>query len=566
MENRSSQDLKQDEILKRLTGLESRISILENQLQQNAKPLIEAKPTSAVNEDPYNETVDLVLPVDKAALESNVVEYGFAWLGSLVLLFGIAFLMIFTNHSVNGYVSTTIGILATVGVYYLSDYLKTSHTHLSFMLLVTSHLLIFYSMMSLSFFTSHPLVSFKIITVILMCTSIGVLVYNAIKQKSQFMALLSVLLLVGSGIISDSTHITLSLGILTSALAMYLFNRLGWSKILIVTIILVYFSHLLWLLGNPFMGHPMGAVGNHQYNLIYLFVYGAIFSYSSLIKQKGLFSDDIYMTTLILNGIIFTIVTFLVMLSFYQDNYIYIFLSIFVACMTYSLFLKSKIERKFDASFYVNFAFMALSVAIYGFAKLPGSFIWLTLQSLLVLSMALWYRSQIIVMMNTLLFCTILLAYLISTQPINSFNFTFAIIAFTSARIINWRKERLTLKTDLIRNTYLIVVFFMVLYSLNHAVPQNWVAISWTASAILYFILSWILQNTKYRWMAIATLLVTCIHVFMTDFSNMGTGFRVIAFLFLAIISLGVSLFYTKRLKKKNKTEDKSESEAQNIS
>jgi uncharacterized membrane protein len=78
---------------------------------------------------------------------------------------------------------------------------------------------------------------------------------------------------------------------------------------------------------------------------------------------------------------------------------------------------------------------------------------------------------------------------------------------------------------------------------------------AWTRIAILYFILSLILKNTKYRWMAIAMLLVTAVYLFVVDLAHMETGYRVIAFLFLAVVLFGTSIYFTKFLRKKKARE-----------
>jgi uncharacterized membrane protein len=51
--------------------------------------------------------------------------------------------------------------------------------------------------------------------------------------------------------------------------------------------------------------------------------------------------------------------------------------------------------------------------------------------------------------------------------------------------------------------------------------------------------------------MAIATLMVTVVYLFVVDLANLSIGYRVIAFLFLAVILISASLFYARRVKKK---------------
>jgi len=306
------------------------------------------------------------------------------------------------------------------------------------------------------------------------------------------------------------------------------------------------------------MGHPIGGNNFHDYNLVYLFLYGAIFSYTPMIKNKGLFPNGFYSSTIILNAIGFSLVLFFVVLKFYPANYTWIFLLIALVCLLYSIFLKFNIQRIFDTAFFACFGFFAISVAVYGYEGLPAAYFMLAWQSLLVVSIALWYRSKIIVLANTFLFAGIMLIYLASSVSVDKINFSLAIVGLATARIINWQKERLTLKTDSIRNFYLITVFFSTLYALYHAFPKEYVTISWSAAAFVYFMLSIFLKNSKYRWMAVMTLAVTAIYLFVVDLAHMSIGYRVVAFLFLAIISLGASLYYTKKVRAKHKTEESS--------
>jgi hypothetical protein len=152
--------------------------------------------------------------------------------------------------------------------------------------------------------------------------------------------------------------------------------------------------------------------------------------------------------------------------------------------------------------------------------------------------------------MNSFLFLTILTVYLLSSKSIDGVNFSFALISLISARIINWKRSRLQIKTDLIRNLYLIEGFFMVLYALFHAVPKQFVTLSWTMAALLYFLLGFILKNVKYRYMALGTMICTSFYLFIVDLARIEIIYRVLALLFLAAISIGISIYYTNRIKK----------------
>ena len=489
--------------------------------------------------------------VDEITIESNILEYGLSWIGIVVLLFGIGFLMMFIQKQTNSYLSGLAGYIAVTVVYLLSRYLKNSHEHLSFMLNIGTHLLLFYVTMRLYFFSSPPVIPSKETVVFLLLAATGFQIYGSIRLNSELVAAIAVFLILVTSSFCDFTHESLPLLTIASAVSLWLFYRYGWWRQMIFAIITVYISHILWLMGNPVMGHPVSGLSAPQFNLVYLFSYGVLFSMAPLVKQNERFKANVYSSSIMVNGIFFFIVLMLEVLLFYMKSYSGIFAGVFIACLAYSIFLKFRTERVFDSAFYAIFSFLALSAAVYGYTGLPGAYFFLSLQSVLVVSWALWFRSQFIVVVNTILFTGMLLVYMISGTYLNSVNFTFAVSAFLTARLINWQKTRLELNTGMFRTIYLVCLFFTFAFALFKAVPSQYVTPAWTGAAILYFILSLVLKNRKYRWMAISMLLVTAVYLFVVDLGHMEVGYRVIAFLFLAAVLFGTSLYFTKFLRKK---------------
>ena len=205
---------------------------------------------------------------------------------------------------------------------------------------------------------------------------------------------------------------------------------------------------------------------------------------------------------------------------------------------------------------YVLFGFLSLSVAIYGIFGLPESHAYFALQSLLVVSMALWYRSRFIVVMNTLLFLTLLTVYLSQHESQNQINLSYMLVAFVSARILNWKKERLNIKTEMVRNFYLLAGFVMTLVTFYYLFPVSYITASWIFAPVLFFYLIQFLIRKKYRWLAIASLVASAIRLLFIDMKNVDIGYRVLIFLALAIISITVSILYTKYyIKKKEETD-----------
>lgn len=92
----------------------------------------------------------------------------------------------------------------------------------------------------------------------------------------------------------------------------------------------------------------------------------------------------------------------------------------------------------------------------------------------------------------------------------------------------------------------------MVLFTLHHLVSVQFITLSWALAAVSYFLLSFILKNVKYRYMALGTMIAASFYLFLVDLARIELFYRVIALLSLAFISIGISFYYNKRLKKKD--------------
>jgi len=541
-------DVELEKISKRLQAIELRLSKLESAVSISEK-------------DPFYYPEDQVASIkssvssvtsdeDEKGLESQIGRFGLAWIGNIVLLFGIIFLTQYLINLNHQYLSAVLGYLAAAAIFFLAEYIKKTNTHLAFMFKMNAQVLLFYISIKLHFFSASPVISDKSISLILLLLIISFQTYVSIRNKSQSFAVLAVIFTITAAILSDTTHFMLPLLTLISAVTVYFLYRYKWEPLIIVTILLSYITYFLWLFGNPLMGHPMGYVADQQMGVIYLFGMGAIYSIVILFRNKCESTDDFLAGVTFTNGIMFTLLLLLVVLKFYSSSYVFIFALITICCLIYSTIIHMKSNWNFASAFYALYGFMALSIALYGIYGFPKVYLLLSVQSLIVVTMALWFRNRLIVVMNSLLFLTILLIYFVSSDSITSVNFSFALIALISARVINWKRDRLKIETDLLRNLYMIEGFLMMLYALSHGVPKQFVTLSWTAAALLYFGVGYLLKNVKYRYMALGTMICAAVYLFLVDLARIEIIYRVLALLSLAAISIGISIYYTNRIKK----------------
>jgi hypothetical protein len=545
-----SEILNGKELAGRIKDLELRVSMIENELIA-----VKSQGTHPVNEEDQDELPEIGFS-EASSIESKFGEFGLAWLGNLVLLFGIIFLVQYLQSTGNRIIAPALGYFSVAGLFAVSGYLKNSHSNMASIFSLNGYILLFFITLQLHFFTKEPLISNEYVGLILLLAVTLFQGIMAIHRGSQGLAALAFIMAAVTAIVSDSTHIMLPLTVIISGVAVYFMYRYSWWRLLIFSIFLVYFINLVWFLHNPFMGHPVEALKIHGFGFIYLFITAALYSGIALIKERETFSGNMALTAVIFNGLGFSLLVTLFVVSFFKTDYIMLFASIALFCMIYAVILKSRSSWKVMASLYALYGFVALSVTVYGIYGFPKAYFLLSIQSLLVVSMALWFRSRVIVVMNTGLFLVLLLTYLSTAHSVNGVNISFALVALVTARTINWKKQLLLIKTELLRNTYLITGFFMVLYALYRLVPGSYVTLSWTVAAILYFVLSFAMHNKKYRYLALATMVATAFYLFIIDLARIEILYRVFAFMFLAVISIVLSLYYTKRRNRKPEFEE----------
>ena len=523
-----------------LQQLETRIARLETHLGLAAPP----KTASSYHlaDRPASESLEY----NEGSVEMRIGEFGLAWVGSLIFLLGIVFLMAYTFSLGYSLLSSILGYLAAIGLYFVARIWRNSIPHLSRITVISSLLLLFYTTMRLHFFSASPLIENSLLAFSLLLLTVAINFYVALQRKSQSLAGLAIALGMVAALLIDRTHVGLPLVAVNAAIAAYLAIRRHWWQLLIATIILTYATHLLWLLNNPVVGHPLQGVAEHQYNIVYLFLYAAIFSCPALFRQESPSTTAFSITTILFNCLGFSLLTLLAVLTHHQKSYPAVYLGVAGIFLFISIAQWLKTHQQLAPAIYACVGYMALSLAIYGYAAIHISFLWLSLQSLLVVSMALWFRSKILVVVNSLIYIGILITYLVISPSSDLVNFSFAPVAHASARIMNWQKERLTLRTDALRNVYLSIAFVMALYALDQAVPGEYVTLSWTLLAVGYFGMSYLLHNIKYRWMAMGALLVTVLYLFLVDLARLDPRFRVAAFLFLGLMALVISIFYTR--------------------
>lgn len=546
----NSDDLKNtdlDVLLNRLDSIEERITRLE----QNREQIHQVQAPFDEDTEEDSGFSDLNFSIS-APFESNLGEYGLAWLGNIVLFFAIAFLWQYFNDAGKPVISLVVGVVSVAGVFILSHFLRKSFSYLAFTFNLFGFIILYYIILRLHFYNDKPLVTNQLIPLVLMLILIGVQLFYAVKKQSQLMAGVAFVLALFTAFVSEYSLVFFLISVAANGLVVYLFWKYNWWKAMVFILCAGFLLNMFWLLDNPVSLVKTPSDLSYHYAFIYFSVITAIYSLIAFRKSDTAFPGNLVLSVLLLAGITYSALLLSEVFLHFPSAYMQFFTAISIFCIAYSVVLKLYSPWKYSPALFALFGFVAISVTIFGIYHFPAAFLLLICQSFLVLALALWYRSYIITLMNTFLLVTLAIVYYNLSGTLEAVNFAIPLVAFLSARIINWQRERLNIKTEFIRNIYLFTLFFSLLYATYNSLPGQYITVSWLLVAGIYFGLSIAFKSIKYRWMAMGNLLIAAFYLFLVDLAKIDLIYRILIFLAFAITTIVISTYYVKKLKNKS--------------
>jgi uncharacterized membrane protein len=320
-----------------------------------------------------------------------------------------------------------------------------------------------------------------------------------------------------------------------------------------------YFTHFLWVINRPWSGRPIMILAEPTAGIFFLLIYAIVLAIGSFLRRDRSREDTLTVFSVLLNcGIgfgLFLLTSARVEPALFAPAHLvaaFVYLGLAVAFWW-------REASRVTTFFYAMTGYLALSVAIAKAFSSPEVFIWLSWQSLVVVATALWFRSRLIVVANFFIYVTIVVTYMVMVEKETGISVGFGVVALLTARILNWKKERLELKTELMRNAYLASAFVVFPYAVFHLVPRVYVSLAWIGIALGYYLMNFIIRNPKYRWMGHLTLLLTVIYVIVNGFTQLAPTYRIVSFLVLGSVLLVVSLIFTRvRARRKGPAVEKS--------
>jgi hypothetical protein len=516
-----------------LKGLEARIARIEAYLRLDE--VAEARRPAAAEARASDED-----------LEFRIGQEWFAKVGIAALGVGVAFTLSLPYAGLPAAAPSAAGYILAAGLFLTARLCSAHMEALSGFLRATAMALFYFAGLRLCFFGGeHALSAGPATGGLVLALSAAANLAVAYARRSPWLFGLGLVTGYATAIVAGSPAFGLVLVALFSVAAAAAGGRLGRPALVITAMPLAYAAYILLALGNPVMGGAarLGAVTPWAPAVVLACL--AAFSLGLLRASR----DD--RESMAANAGIFlnASVGFLIYLAHTLVSYQAPFVAAQVGASAVLLALAFPHARSRDSigSFVCAMSgFAALSFAIMKATHPPDVFVWLSVQSLIVVAVAVWLRSRFIVVANFVIYLGILASYVAVAEGERGISIGFGIVALATARLLGWQQRRLELKTELMRNAYLVVAFLVFPYALYHLVPGAWVGLAWVGAALLYYAIAAVLRNPKYRYMAHATLLLTALYLAVAGISRLEPLFRNLSFLVLGAVLVIVSLVFTR--------------------
>ena len=303
-------------------------------------------------------------------------------------------------------------------------------------------------------------------------------------------------------------------------------------------------TYLLWAAGNPLAGNRLEVAGGPFAGLCLLLVWMGLHALAMSGRSQRTTEGPVAQAGSLLNcGGYFVFLLHSVVK--YQAEFFAAHVAASLVLLGIAVLFWVRERSRFATFVYAMTGYAALNMALIKAAEVPDLFAWLSAQSLLVMVTAIWFRSRFIIVANFLIYLAVVVCYMVLVRQEHGLSLLLGVVALTSARILKWQKDRLELKTELMRNAYLTSAFIVLPYTFYCIVPQAWVPLSWIGIALFYYVMNLLTGARKYRWMGHNTLLLTVAYIFIMSIGKQEGTQRILSFLVLGTVLLVVSLLFT---------------------
>jgi hypothetical protein len=525
----------------RLDQIEERLARIETHLGLHETP-----PASGAFAEPPRVLAPLAPPTSEQ-LEREVRRDWFAASGVAALTLGLVFLLTLPHARLPPVVPSLAGYGLALALVWLARLSDRSFRLVAAGARAAAMTLLFFATLRLFFFGAQRVLDIhsapaRAILVVVIALNLAF----AWRRRSSGLFGLAVAIGYAAAVIVGAAGFLLPMVAALALVSLVAEKRADWRALPLLMIGLGYATYFAWAIGNPFHGGAYHFV-NSPMLAPWMLLAAMVLSGGSPLLRIGNGGDDaLGNMRALFNCALGYGVLLLHTAAAFPATFVIMHVAASLALLAMAALFWIRQRSRVSTFFYAMTSHAALSMAIIKAAPAPDVFVWLSLQSVLVVTTAVWFQSRFIVVANFFIYVAIVMVYAMIARRETGISVGFGLVALGTARLLNWQKSRLELKTELMRNTYLVSAFLIFPYSLYHLVPRMFVALAWIALAAGYYSLNLVAQNLKYRWMGHATLLGTLVYVLAVATRQLDPVWRVLTLLALGATLLTVSLSFAR--------------------
>lgn len=531
------------ELSTRVALLEARLAALEQRLGATAPAHAAPAPGSspAVASAVVGRTSGAT-----ADFEFQLGQNWFAVVGIVALALGAVFMLTLPYPAVAPVVPSLVGLVVAAVLFGLAHWGRSTFALVSGHVRGAGMALLYFATLRLFYFGTPvlPIASAGAIALLTLASAAN-LAIAWIRGSPRLMALALVTagatpLAVGEGRVVVAACAALAV------IASIVSSRPGWRWLLPVGIGLTYLTYFSWAVGDPFIGGGYRWATEPAVAPLVLLLVAAVFGTVRL-WWRDVPTDAMPVSIAALLNCVLGYGAFLLHTAAVRDPRFapdHVLAS--VVFLWLATLLWARHRSQVATFFYAMCGYAALSAAIVKASTVPDVFVWLSMESIVVVATAIWFRSRFIVLTNFIVYVAVVLGYIVLSDRETGVSIGFGVVALVSARVLNWQRHRLNLKTEFMRNAYLLSAFVVFPYALFHLAAPRFVALAWVGLAVVYYAINVIIRNQKYRWMGHGTLLLTTIDLLIPGHHDVPPAYRVVSFLALGSVLLIVSMVFTR--------------------
>ncbi len=497
-------------------------------------------------------------PAGEQDLEFVVGQNWLASVGVLVLTFGVGFALLLPLAGLPPYLPSLIGGVVALVLLALAFRWHTTFELVAGYFRGAGMALLYFSVLRLFFFGAEHVLSVdrlagRLLLLAIVAANIAIALHRQaawLTALALFTGFVSVVAIGTPAVVFVGVTVLLAIGAWAAVTR-------GWPWLQLFLIPAGYIAHLLWLINRPWQGRSVELASRPAAGLYVVLAYVLINAMASLLRRDR--DEESFATILavLLNCNMGYLLFVLATMGGAPAHFGPAHFAAAVVFLGLAIAFWKLVRSQITTFFYAMTAYLALSVALAKLVAVPELFVWLSAESLLVVATALWFRSKLIVIGNFFVFLGIVVAYMVAATSESGISISLGIVALLTARILRWQKERLALRTELMRNAYLASGFVIFPYATYHLVANAWVPVSWVAVAVAYYVMNLVVRSPKYRWMGHLTLLLTAFYMIVVGIFQLAPAYRIASFLVLGSVLLIVSLIFTMvRAKRRERIED----------